>query len=138
MNPLVTEARALCEAATFGPWKTHEKAEMSEVWDNDAWAKGFGPLALVGSQPEDAAFIARSRTLLPEMAAEIERLEAERDRFKARAEALMSDLARAKPCFCCKHRFTDDCLLEESMDACSDYVEGGKWEWRGPQEGANT
>lgn len=66
----------------------------------------------------------------------IETLTAERDRFKARAEALMSDLARAKPCFCCKHRFTDDCLLEESMDACSDYVEGGKWEWRGPQEGA--
>jgi len=83
---------------------------------------------------DDLQYLLQDHTRLT---AEIESLTAERDRFKARAEALMSDLERAKPCFCCKREFADDCLLEESMDACSDYAEGGKWEWRGPQEGAN-
>lgn len=52
----------------------------------------------------------------------------------ARAEAAEKDLSDCKPCACCKHRYTDDCMLEEYIDPCSQFIEGGKWEWRGPEE----
>ena len=136
MNPLVTEARALC----------------SSRYPHGIWYR---------SSEE------RAKTLLPEMAAEIERLESkaqflteaydrnakvhealtrdylavksERDRFKARAEAAERDitaLARraidgfqdAKfitPCRWCAEREQCD-LLTNGTNTC--------FKWRGPQQ----
>ena len=44
---------------------------------------------------------------------------------------LQADLEEAKPCACCKHQYTDDCVLEEMMYACGEFIKGSKWEWRG-------
>jgi hypothetical protein len=109
MNQLVTEARALCQGATKGPW--------------------IAPTYICEA---DAELMKRSRTLIPEMADEIERLQAERDRFKARAEAAERDIRQmlrsdeaCDLCVFCK------CFCDEYC-ACSTGAE-----WRGPQEGAN-
>jgi len=131
MNPLVTEARALCEGATEGPWETLLSAGK-EYWIKTPryGVRDFCCLTGGLEHEADAALIARSRTLLPEMAAEIERLERERDRFKARAEAAERDRKAAlfgeigSPCNVCAKYGMAQCLL---------YCD---FEWRGPQEGA--
>jgi len=141
MNNLVQEARALSRAALNGPW-----------------------VALCGKSAAAGEMMIRCTSLLPEMAAEIERLESkaqfqteaydrnakihealtrdylalksERDRFKARAEAAEADMKR----------IADDIYGE--TDACYPCAICAKnnsrcdtgdtcFEWRGPQEGAN-
>ena len=70
---------------------------------------------------------------------DVPKLVAEVRRLRAELEAAKGDLAKAKPCDCCVHQYSGDCILEESFDPCSSYIEGGKWEWRGVTEngGAN-
>lgn len=138
MNKLVQEARALCEGATAGPWvltkdgryEDHDECRI-ELPDDDIELCRY----------ENGELCARSRTLIPEMAEEIEQLEQERDRFKARAEAAEKDitaLARRAidgfqdskfitPCRWCAEREQCD-LLTNGMNTC--------FKWRGPQEGA--
>lgn len=113
MNQLVTEARALCRDVTTGPWNDFE----GSIGD------GCYPVAQCteGHPDEDAngRFIARSRTLLPEMAAEIERLQAELDAAKRDIQHVL------------EHEEWDVC------DVCARYVGNGKCdecrnqEWRG-------
>ena len=95
MNPLVTEARALCRDATDGPWHAG-RGDMGTFVDGyeSKWIYAGEPaekskyLAVSsgyeikkwGEVMANARLIARSRTLLPEMAAEIERLEGELDK----------------------------------------------------------
>ena len=55
---------------------------------------------------------------------------AERDRFKARAEALESEVL-ARGCITCKHRGTRSLTMP-----CARCNMASEWEWRGPQEGA--
>lgn len=82
---LIKEADELCEGATPGPWKRHDTSDYAEIHDSHTWGKSLPPLALVG-HADNAAFIARSRSLVPALAdalksanAEIARLtEAER------------------------------------------------------------
>jgi hypothetical protein len=73
MTDLITEARELCAAATEGPW---------EVVGKDAWGiEGFPQVEM--NTPDgkyfpvhndtDAAFIARSRTLIPELCDALEK-----------------------------------------------------------------
>lgn len=57
---------------------------------------------------------------------------AERDRFKARAEALESEVL-ARGCITCKHRGTRSLTMP-----CGRCNMASEWEWRGPQEGANA
>ena len=127
MNQLVTEARALCEGATKGPWETLLSAGK-EYWIKTPryGVRDFCCLTGGLEHEADAALIARSRTLLPEMAAEIERLERERDRFKARLEAAEKDLEnliKIGPAGCglCKN---GRCWRRNGTEECNP-------EWRG-------
>lgn len=106
MNHLVTEARALCNVATPGPWEirvrgntvqSHQVVEHGEYSRTDVnIASGISP------KTGNAAFIARSRTLITEMAAEIERLQAELDALKADIEA--GRLVRLHNCDECRFK----------------------------------
>ena len=84
---------------------------------------------------DDLQYLLQDHTSLT---AEIESLTAERDRFKARAEAAERDIRALsdefKICRFCKHDRGGgiwDCK-DSQCDAKNHY------EWRGPQEGANT
>lgn len=68
-HPLADEARALTAAATPGPWGHVVGTDRHYI---DRTVTGAG-LATVGMRA-DAALIARSRTLLDEMADELDRL----------------------------------------------------------------
>lgn len=139
MNQLARKARALCERATKGPWTLIKEGRYE---DHDECRIELPDDNIELCRYENGELVARSRTLIPEMAAEIERLEADRDRFKARAEAAEADitaLARRAidgfqdtkfitPCRWCAEREQCD-LLTNGMNTC--------FQWRGPQEGAN-
>lgn len=78
---IVQEAEELCENATPGPWTfTHtgpdERPGTADVCDlvNDAWVVTPNDLA---NYEDDGAFIARARTLVPDLVAEVKRLRAE-------------------------------------------------------------
>ena len=63
--------------------------------------------------------------LIEQQAEEIELLKRERD-------AAIADLYKAKACGTCAKQYKDDCLLEECMEPCSTFAEGGvPYEWRG-------
>ncbi len=64
--------RELCDKATPGPWEAKETSDYSEIYDFHAWGKELNPLALVGSNVDDADFIAQSRTLIPALLDELE------------------------------------------------------------------
>lgn len=76
-SELIQQARALCEGATPGPWRYKETADYSEIYDNHSWGKALSPLAMVGSNLDDAAFIAASRTLVPQLCDALEAAEKE-------------------------------------------------------------
>jgi len=62
-------ARALCDAATPGPWAVSNDPFSNMVVDTDGtW------VADVGIAPRDAAFIAAARALVPALIDEVERL----------------------------------------------------------------
>jgi hypothetical protein len=73
MKNLITEARELCEKATPGPWE----------------AGGYGAVCLKSGfklgnieGTGNAAFIARSRTLIPELCDALEKANAEIERLR--------------------------------------------------------
>jgi hypothetical protein len=89
---LVREAEALCSAATPGPWEWYPARTMQHL--QSAVAGGLAISAPLGIA--DAAFIARARTLIPELlslyrAAEADRVDA------ARWRAVRSEAAKATP-----------------------------------------
>jgi anti-sigma factor ChrR (cupin superfamily) len=92
MNQLVTEARALCRDATEAPWMAIDKGNSVPSHTIIKVPYEGGPRVNIASgispKTGNAAFIARSRTLLPEMADEIERLEAELATLTADIEAV--------------------------------------------------
>lgn len=66
--------------------------------------------------------------MIEQQAKEIEQLGAERD-------AAIADLYKAKSCNTCAKQYKDDCQLEECMEPCSAFAEGGvPYEWRGVKE----
>ncbi len=78
--------RALCEAATPGPWEVAGNLQ-TKVFDevvaphrtgNPEWCEG---VADCDTGEEDAEFIATARTAVPALIAEVERLTAELDRL---------------------------------------------------------
>lgn len=76
-NELIQQARELCEKATPGPWKSEETADYSEIYGKHSWGKALNPLAMVGSNLEDAAFIAASRAIVPQLCDALEAAEKE-------------------------------------------------------------
>ncbi len=80
MTDLITEARELCAVATPGQWKRHDTADYAEIHNGDTWGKALSPIALVG-YTEDADFIARSRTLIPELCDALEKAEEQMPRW---------------------------------------------------------
>ena len=75
----IEEVRALCEAATPGPWFCNH-VWGGTVMPHDA-PRSRGWIALEIHHKPDMELIAQSRTLLPRLGDEIERLRAELDKF---------------------------------------------------------
>ena len=78
---------------------------------------------------DDCAFsdenVIKWRVIMGIAATRLEKLERELAAAKA-------DLYAVKACSTCALQFTDDCLLEECMDACSSFAEGDvPYKWRG-------
>lgn len=110
MTDLITEARELCEAATPGPWEW----TVSDILGTELDAENLkGVIRLADDYPgypecgehlimqlseSDAAFIARSRTLIPELCDALEKAETELDRL---TEALgkIENLCLKGPCY---------------------------------------
>ena len=66
----LAEIRARAEAATEGPWRIDGRRV---VYERDGWAEMVTPILHVSA---DATFIAAARTDVPELVAEVERLQA--------------------------------------------------------------
>ena len=89
MKDLITEARELCEKATPGPWIRSKFGLNILTHDSEistATQKYTGDSAYVADQmailDANAAFIARSRTLIPELCDALEKAEAEIEEMK--------------------------------------------------------
>ena len=92
VDRLVTEAEQLCEAATEGPWEVEQNgwtvtaphANVAGMHDgkDDSHYRG-GP---TGQGEPNATFIARARTLVPELASALRGVVEERDRLRALLE----------------------------------------------------
>ena len=78
-------AKALCDAATPGPWE--DVAGMLRSPDASVVLRFDGY-----ESEEDAAFIAASRTLVPQLIAEVERLRVLNDRQAVHITHLMTQL----------------------------------------------
>ena len=86
----IAKARALCAAATPGPWTfttCYGVATVEHGPDRDAIAHAVDYLQ-VGDEYDNASFIASARTLLPEALTEIERVYT----MNARVNDRLSDL----------------------------------------------
>jgi hypothetical protein len=156
MNKLVSEARALCEGATEGPWETLLSAGKYWIKTPRYGVRDFCCLTGGLEHEADAALIAHSRTLLPEMADEIERLEtrldmmiAEFDRspegfWQEQAASAVSDMylvarnTSAGPCaLCLVCAHTNKKADEEPCSECTVRSFGGtrsRFGWRGKQK----
>ena len=78
-------AAELADKATPGPWE-HRGDEITATHpDGSGWSVGHT------LDSEDAAFIAASRTLIPQLLAEVDRLTKERDEWRDACQAI-SDL----------------------------------------------
>lgn len=82
MTDLITEARELCEKATAGKWERYDNDNYAEIHNGDTWGKSLSPIALV-ADADDADFIARSRTLIPELCDALEKARLEITRLTA-------------------------------------------------------
>ena len=71
----LNEIKERCDKATEGPWLANGTSDYTEIYDANAWGKALAPLALVGSNPKDADFIAHARQDIPALLAEIKRLQ---------------------------------------------------------------
>ena len=102
-NDLIAEARELAERATRGPWTSpFNEARMADPNDHcnsinrkDADEEIIGVFqydeGYLAINEQNAAFIARSRTLVPELCDALEKACAEAERLKDTNKALESD-----------------------------------------------
>jgi hypothetical protein len=147
------EIRERCEAATKGPWEAVNKSvRLAGVvckfsWGNEAPDGYNGGIcnclgASYGAKKNDpvneqargnAAFIAASRTDVPDLLNEVERLQADRDAWRRRAEAAEKRCATIAALPSC-----NDC---KDVNSCGKKSRLGDWTrincplWRGPVEG---
>lgn len=122
---IIREARELCERATPGEWYT----ENGEV---------FSDSLFVGDALDEnnSTFIARSRTLIPELLDLLAEMDAEIARLK--------DAFRDCESICdyCKYNHGDecenpdfDCMTCDCDCVCKSCRDNSSWEWRGAGEG---
>jgi len=83
----IKQLRALCEAATDGPWDSARDGVWRWYGDNSECVAGH----LTNPMAPDAAFIAAARTALPEALDDVERLRAQVDE-QGKAIGRMLDL----------------------------------------------
>ena len=139
MNQLAREARALCRDATDGPWHAG-RADMGTFVDGyeSKWIYAGEPAEkskylAVSSGYEikewdevmaNAHLITRSRTLLPEMAEGIERLQAELDAAKRDIRHVLG-VEQYDVCDICAYNhdenyLCDDCTKAKWRGLCSE------------------
>ena len=89
MTDLITEARELCEKATPGPWRKVIKGNsiQSHALEADVYlgAEGFRRITIcsgISPKTQNAAFISRSRTLIPALCDALEKANAEIARLR--------------------------------------------------------
>lgn len=128
------EIKARFEAATPGPWFTREDYQEHQIWDVRGWKEDLDPIAVLDAhcgQTDNAAFIARARTDLPDLYAENEALRAELERVTRELEAAKFQLqGRCETC-----AFVEDCAKHDNNDLYehSWYEDCDEWGWRGPR-----
>jgi len=117
-NQRIKEIRELCERATPGPWETDRP-------DGTYVVSGTGFNVAMTRKRDDATFIAHSRSDIPFLISELDRVTKERD-------AAVLD-AREAGCGVCKHYKCDAhgrTIPSEPCQRC-DAVDWDSWEWRG-------
>lgn len=87
MNDLIKEARELCAEASDGPWERFDTPDYAEIHVSGGREAGFSPVALA-DEAYNAAFIARARTLVPELCDALEKAEAQIPRWVPVTERL--------------------------------------------------
>ncbi len=75
LKQILAECRELSEKATLGPWKVDYRVET--VWAGRRQNTADFCLVAEYYLPDDAAFIARARTLLPQLVSAVEELQRE-------------------------------------------------------------
>ena len=93
------KARALCDAATEGPWVDGGQGWVfaAALIPDDGESRGMRDLlASVATKPGDSALIAAARTLLPEALDEIEQLRCDLAHEKWNADRLLDQAIEAR------------------------------------------
>jgi hypothetical protein len=97
----------LCSAATPGPWE-QRPVKCLGTWDVGSSAIYHWPYsgerAIRCEERDDAAFIAAARSALPELIAEVERLEAELSKVRADYLSLLGQVIQPEECDVCRLR----------------------------------
>jgi hypothetical protein len=121
----VQELQRLCEAATEGEWRVFgisgvTSPEFDIVWEGAVGQDEDGtPINVLGCHsPEDAAFIAASRTALPSALATIEELRAENERLRRICKKAFSEGQDRK-------RNWEESSSKKALSALSPTTEGG-------------
>jgi hypothetical protein len=87
----LAELKALCEAATPGPWKD-QKQDIYKKEEDNGLIIDLDDDYIYMSQAKNAAFIARSREALPALLADLEEAEAEKAKFEKMVDFLVGEL----------------------------------------------
>ena len=122
--------RNRCDYATPGPWNTfpnehafHENGrdkdgQISAQIMMDEWQAAMAECEISW----DAIFIAHARQDVPELLKYIEELTAERDKYKARAEAMERAMKDS-----CEYCLYIECLPSRSEPCASCFSDDSKW-----------
>ena len=125
----IAQQRALCNAATPGPW---ESKHYGRYEDHDECCIALPDDSIEPSKYENADFIAAARTALPAALDEIERLAADNAALRSRVDslarerdALQSDFydvitadSHSGPCYYCDG---DGCAICRHFDGNEDF-----------------
>ena len=129
---LIAEAEELCNKATPGPWEAREQGNSVKSYAvKPVSPRNFaqrGICAGISPKTEDATFIARSRTLIPEL---VEALKESQRREQAAVEDFES--AAHDGGIWCEFCGTDCTNIADKMS--DDIWRCGRFTWRGHQGG---
>lgn len=119
----IEEQRALCEAATPGPWNASDYASVLAFTDAEVCQR---------ANDNDMAFMATARTALPAALDALEAAYSEIARLTAERDAAVKDLQgmsdAAGTCFGCAYSIDNHCRHPELGKLCGEYH---KYTWRG-------
>ena len=90
----IEKAKALCDAATDGPWKSGIQIRKDKIYQRKStyWnilsldSRGLPKFSICGdSSEDDTEFIAASRELVPKLISEVEKLQGQVDVWMSRS-----------------------------------------------------